>query len=81
MLEARAAACATAARAATLIACIAQGWDLEDALREVKARRPQAHPYLDCWHTMRARLTEGRTQEILHIASRIYEERKCGVRT
>jgi hypothetical protein len=54
-----------------------QGWRLDDAVREVKSKRPQAHPYLDCWHTMRTRLTEGRSQEILQMASRLYEERKA----
>ena len=54
-----------------------QGWSLEDAVREVKGKRPQAHPYLDCWHTMRTRFTEGRTKEVLQTASRIYEDRKA----
>ena len=26
-----------------------KGWQLEDAKGHVKARRPQAHPYIDCW--------------------------------
>ena len=26
-----------------------KGWQLDDARGHVKARRPQAHPYIDCW--------------------------------
>jgi hypothetical protein len=26
-----------------------KGWQLDDAVGHVKAKRPQAHPYIDCW--------------------------------
>lgn len=26
-----------------------KGWQLEDAVGHVKAKRSQAHPYIDCW--------------------------------
>ncbi len=26
-----------------------RGWPLEDAVNHVKHKRPQAHPYIDCW--------------------------------
>lgn len=52
-----------------------QGWDLQDAVQFVKKKRPQAHPYIDCWKTVRARLTEGRTEEIIATATRLYEDR------
>ena len=63
--------------ASTIVKALLQGWSLDDAVREVKGKRPQAHPYLDCWHTMRTRFTEGRTKEVLQTASRLYEERKA----
>lgn len=56
--------------------CVSQGWSLHDAESYVKSRRPQAHPYIDCWKTSRARLVEGRTEEILNTAAHLYEQRK-----
>lgn len=53
-----------------------QGWSLHDAESFVKSKRPQAHPYIDCWKTSRARLVEGRTEEILNTAAHLYEQRK-----
>eukprot|EP00892_Ulva_mutabilis_P000334 jgi/Ulvmu1/10300/UM060_0102.1 len=53
-----------------------QGWSLHEAETFVKSQRPQAHPYIDCWKTTRARLVEGRTEEILNTAANLYEERK-----
>lgn len=53
-----------------------QGWSLHDAESYVKSKRPQAHPYIDCWKTSRARLVEGRTEEILNTAAHLYEQRK-----
>lgn len=42
--------------------------ELEAAEALVKAARPQAHPYIDCWRTVRARLVEARTEEVAHLA-------------
>lgn len=100
-----------------------QGWERDKAVEAVKQKRPQAHPYMSCWSTVRSshaagaacllldlhgcsvpcpgqslapsggqinlndsanqksalqvrhRLTEGRTDEVLRTATRLYEER------
>ena len=31
-----------------------KGWPLENAVGHVKHKRPQAHPYIDCWQVRRA---------------------------
>ena len=53
-----------------------RGWGLEDALAAVCAARPQAHPYVDCWRTVRRRLLEGRGEEITLLAREAFRERE-----
>lgn len=50
------------------------GWGLEDALAAVRAARPQAHPYVDCWKTVRRRLVEGRSNEVGYVARDIFDK-------
>lgn len=50
-----------------------QGVGLEEALRAVKQARPQAHPYVDCWRTVRRRLVEGRGDEVGYEARAIFD--------
>jgi hypothetical protein len=52
-----------------------QGMELDDAVRLVKERRSQAHPYLDCWHTARKRLLFDRRDEVGLIAAELFEKR------
>jgi hypothetical protein len=52
-----------------------RGAPLQAALSKVKAARPQAHPYVDCWRTVRARLLEGRGEEVAARARAIYQAR------
>ncbi|KAL6780698.1 hypothetical protein ACKKBF_B12105 [Auxenochlorella protothecoides x Auxenochlorella symbiontica] len=53
-----------------------QGLGLEEALRAVREARPQAHPYVDCWRTVRRRLVEGRGDEVGHAARAIFNTRE-----
>lgn len=41
----------------------ARGWPLEEAVKVVKAGRPQANPYLEPWQLARRRLLAGREEE------------------
>lgn len=46
-----------------------RGWPLEDAVNHVKHKRPQAHPYIDCWqvcslHDMQADGEDQRLQDV-----------------
>lgn len=52
-----------------------EGRTLDEAYAFVKERRPQAHPYLDCWWTSRTRMLQGRSEEIEARSRRIYESR------
>lgn len=52
------------------------GWGLDDALSTVKKARPQAHPYVDCWRTVRRRLVEGRGDEVTLLAREVFQERR-----
>jgi hypothetical protein len=52
-----------------------EGHSLEDALELVKRKRPQAHPYLDCWRTARTRFLQGRSEEVSTRSQLIYEAR------
>mmetsp|Transcript_5611 Transcript_5611/g.16038 ORF Transcript_5611/g.16038 Transcript_5611/m.16038 type:complete len:416 (-) Transcript_5611:646-1893(-) len=54
-----------------------QSMDLDDAVAKVKTARPQAHPYIDCWKTVRSRLLEGRTEELMGLAKAIYRQRSA----
>ena len=54
-----------------------KGWGLDDALAHVRTARPQAHPYVDCWRTVRARLLEGRGEEVAAIARELYTARQA----
>lgn len=58
-----------------------RGASLQSALRRVKAARPQAHPYVDCWRTVRARLLEGRGEEVAARARAIYLARSTASET
>lgn len=55
-----------------------EGMDLDSAVEMVKTRRPQAHPYIDCWKTVRGRLLEGRDKELTGLAKQIYRQRVDG---
>ncbi len=44
------------------------GMHLDGALALVKGARSQAHPYVDCWKTVRARLLAGRQEEVRALA-------------
>lgn len=52
-----------------------KGMDLDSAERLVKTQRSQAHPYIDCWRTVRTRLLEGRKEEIKAVARRLATEK------
>lgn len=52
-----------------------RGAPLASALRKVRGARPQAHPYVDCWRTVRGRLLEGRGEEVAGRARAIYHAR------
>ncbi|CAI5463387.1 unnamed protein product [Closterium sp. Yama58-4] len=52
-----------------------KGMDLDSALSQIRQARPIAHPYLDCWHSVKGRLLAGREEEQMALASEIYEER------
>lgn len=54
-----------------------KSWRLEDALAHVKARRPCAHPYVDCWKTARKRLLEGRGDELTARAPATFPSPQC----
>ncbi|CAI7732319.1 unnamed protein product [Closterium sp. NIES-54] len=52
-----------------------KGMDLDSALSQIRQARPIAHPYLDCWHSVKGRLLAGREEEQMALATEIYEER------
>ncbi|CAI5949493.1 unnamed protein product [Closterium sp. NIES-64] len=52
-----------------------KGMDLDSALSQIRNARPIAHPYLDCWHSVKGRLLAGREEEQMALATEIYEER------
>ena len=52
-----------------------RGAPLSSALRKVRGARSQAHPYVDCWRTVRGRLLEGRGEEVAGRARAIYQAR------
>lgn len=52
-----------------------QQMDMEDAVAMVKAARPVAHPYIDCWTEVRRRLLDGRREEVTRISEEIYAGR------
>eukprot|EP01024_Parvocaulis_polyphysoides_P052890 TRINITY_DN5249_c0_g4_i2.p1 TRINITY_DN5249_c0_g4~~TRINITY_DN5249_c0_g4_i2.p1 ORF type:complete len:466 (-),score=50.57 TRINITY_DN5249_c0_g4_i2:327-1619(-) len=49
-----------------------QGWSYSEAHDLVKQKRPQAHPYRDCWKGARMRMVEGRAEEVMTIANNFY---------
>lgn len=53
-----------------------KGRTLDSALHEVKTARPQAHPYVDCWKRVRARLIADRREEVEGVAKMIYNEKQ-----
>lgn len=54
-----------------------QGMQLHEAVGMVKTSRPQAHPYIDCWKTVRSRLVASRAEEVMHLAESLFNERKA----
>ncbi|KAL3160573.1 hypothetical protein ABBQ32_010511 [Trebouxia sp. C0010 RCD-2024] len=54
-----------------------KGMTLDSALHEVKTARPQAHPYVDCWKRVRARLIADRKEEVEGVAKMIYNEKQA----
>jgi len=57
---------------------LVEGWPMDDALKRIRQRRPQAHPYLDCWFTARNRLLEGREDELTRRSQANYDRRLVG---
>ena len=53
-----------------------KGMDLEDAHELIVSRRSVAHPYIDCWKTVHARLLDGRGEEVGERAQAVYTERE-----
>jgi hypothetical protein len=53
-----------------------KGMDLEEALHIVRTSRPQAHPYVDCWWTVRTRMLENRSEEVIRIARSLFHGRR-----
>ncbi|DBB11634.1 TPA: hypothetical protein ACH3X3_007018 [Trebouxia sp. C0006] len=53
-----------------------KGMGLDDALHKVKTARSQAHPYVDCWKRVRARMIQDRKEEVEGVAKMIYKERQ-----
>ncbi|GAB4819916.1 hypothetical protein N2152v2_006962 [Parachlorella kessleri] len=51
-----------------------QGMQLHEAVGMVKTSRPQAHPYIDCWKTVRSRLVASRAEEVMHLAESLFNE-------
>lgn len=54
-----------------------QGMPLNDAVGLVKRERPQAHPYIDCWKTVRSRLVSTRGDEVMYKAQEFFKQRKA----
>ena len=52
-----------------------QKWDLKRAVAHVKAKRPQAHPYVDSWKASRKMMTSGREDEVIAMARKMCQER------
>ena len=52
-----------------------EGRGLDESYDFIKQRRPQAHPYLDCWWTARSRFLQGRSEEIEARSRELYESR------
>jgi len=52
-----------------------EGMSLDAAYDFIKSRRPQAHPYLDCWWTARARFLQGKSEDLTVRSQKIYEAR------
>ena len=52
-----------------------QKMGLDEAHALVKAKRPVAHPYIDCWKAVREKMLEGRGEEIGEISRALYESR------
>lgn len=52
-----------------------EGRSLDESYDFIKERRPQAHPYVDCWWSARNRFLQGRSDEIERRSREIYEER------
>lgn len=48
------------------------GMGMDEAVALVKGARPQAHPYIDCWQATRARLLEGRLEEVKALARSLF---------
>ena len=56
-----------------------KGMHLDGALSLVKTARPQAHPYVDCWRTVRARLLAGRQDEVRATARALASSRGSSI--
>ncbi|QDZ22241.1 dual-specificity protein phosphatase [Chloropicon primus] len=52
-----------------------EGRSLDESYDFIKKKRPQAHPYLDCWWTARSRFLQGRSEEIESKSRELYEQR------
>lgn len=54
-----------------------KGWELDAAVEMVRTKRPCAHPYLDCWQSVRTRLLEGHAEELTRRSRAIYDQRRA----
>ena len=52
------------------------GWTMSDALALIKAKRPQAMPYVESWNIVKGLMTTGRDEELKVRSRKIYHRRK-----
>ncbi|CAG9462830.1 unnamed protein product [Pedinophyceae sp. YPF-701] len=52
-----------------------EGMELEQAVGLVRHKRPQAHPYIECWQAARRRILAHRREEVGMIAGELYAMR------
>lgn len=48
------------------------------ALQKIKSARPQANPYIDCWKSVKARLLEGRSDEVIALSRKFFLKNENG---
>ena len=51
--------------------------ELDDAHALIKSKRSVAHPYIDCWKTVRSGMLDGHEEEIGEISRALYESRSA----
>lgn len=48
------------------------------ALKKIKNARPQANPYIDCWKSVKTRLLEGRSEEVIALSRKFFLKNENG---